>query len=172
MKKLSIVLMSFALFSCVEVQIDDLQKFVQETKSKVYPLNDKVPTLKKIDALAFTQVDGRSPFSKPKAEVAKAVKAAPKSCPQPNFERKKQPLEMYSLENMQMRGTLLINEELWALVQVSGGEIHKVRPGHYLGLNYGKVLKIRKNKIELLELASDSNGCWQERMTQITLKSK
>ena len=172
MKHLLTLLMTLSLFSCTEVKIDDLSAFVVETKSKVYPINDKVPTLKKNDALVFTQEEGRNPFLKPKAEVVAAVKNAPKSCPQPNFERKKQALEMYSLENMQMRGTLLINDELWALVQVSGGEIHKVRPGYYLGLNYGKVLKITKNKIDLLELASDSHGCWQERVTQITILSE
>ncbi|TEW53919.1 pilus assembly protein PilP [Psychromonas sp. RZ22] len=172
MKHLFTLLMSLSLFACVEVKIDDLNSFVVETKAKVYPINDKIPTLKKIDALVFTQEEGRDPFSKPKAEVAEVVKNAPKSCPQPNFERKKQSLEMYSLENIKMRGTLSINEELWALVQVSGGEIHKVRPGYYLGLNYGKVLKVSKNKIDLLELASDSNGCWQERVTQIELLSE
>ena len=172
MKYLLTLIMSFSLFACVEVKIDDLSEFVVETKSKVYPINDKVPTLKKIDTLVFTPEKGRNPFSEAKAEVIAPVKNVPKSCPQPNFERKKQALEMHSVENLLMRGTLLINGKLWALVQVSDGEIHKVQPGYYLGLNYGKVLEITKNKIELLELASDSNGCWQERITQITLQSE
>ena len=172
MKQLLILSMSLSLFACVEVNIDDLNTFVVETKSKVYPINDEVPSLKKIDALVFTQEKGRSPFSKPKAEVVAQKKNLPKSCPQPNFERKKQALEMYSLENIQMRGTLSINDELWALLRVSSGEVHKVRPGYYLGLHYGKILKITKNQIDLLELASDSNGCWQERITKITLLSE
>ena len=172
MRILIIILCSFSLFYCVEVQVDDLNRFVVEAKSKIYPINDKIPELKKIDALAYTGADGRNPFTEPKAEVAAPTKDAPKSCPQPNFKRKKQALEMYSLDNLLMRGTLLMNEELWALVQVSGGEIHKVRPGYYLGLNHGKVLKITKSKIELLELASDRDGCWQERITQITLQSE
>jgi len=172
MRILITLLLSLSIFSCVEVKIDDLNQFVVETKSKVYPINDKIPELKKIDALAYTGSEGRNPFTEPKAEVVAPTKNAPKSCPQPNFKRKKQALEMYSLDNLIMRGTLLINEELWALVQVSGGEIHKVRPGYYLGLNHGKVLKITKAKIELLELASDRDGCWQERITQITLQSQ
>lgn len=167
-----VFLLTLPLYACVDIQLDDLSAFIVKTKSQIYPVNDKVPALKKIDAMAFTQEKGRSPFSEPKAEVAAPVKSAPKSCPQPNFERKKQPLEMYSLDNLIMRGTLLINEELWALVQVSGGELHKVKPGYYLGLNHGKVLKITKSKVELLELAADRDGCWQERITQITLQSK
>ena len=172
MKVLITFLLSFFLYSCVEVETDDLTQFVVDAKSKVYLINDKMPVLKKIDALPYTGSDGRNPFSDPKAEVVAPVKNAPKSCPQPNFNRKKQALEMYSLDNLLMRGTLLVDEELWALVQTSGGEIHKVKSGYYLGLNHGKVLEITKTKIELLELASDRDGCWQERITQITLESE
>ena len=167
-----LLVITLPLFSCVEVKVDDLQEFVVKAKSQIYPVNDKVPSLKKIDAIVFTQEEGRNPFSEPHAEVLASVVSAPKSCPQPNFKRKKHPLEMYSLDNLSMRGTLLIDQELWALVQVSGGELYKVKQGDYLGLNYGKVLKVTRNKVELLELASDQNGCWQERITQIMLISQ
>ena len=172
MRFIILFLMTLPLFSCVDVKIDDLKVFVDKTKLQIYPVNDTIPTLKKIDIISFTQTSGRNPFSEPELEIAAPLRDTPKSCPQPDFKRKKYPLEMYSLDNLTMRGTLFINDQLWALVQVSGGEIHKVKPGDHLGLNYGKVLKISENKIELLELASDKNGCWQERVTQITLQSK
>jgi type IV pilus assembly protein PilP len=169
MRHFIILLMIFPLASCVEVDIDDLSRFVVETKAKIYPIDDKVPTLKKIDALAFTQEESRNPFSEPKAEVVTPVANAPKSCPQPNFNRKKQALEMYSLDNLAMRGTVLVDQEIWALVQVTGGELYKVKPGYYLGLNHGEIVKIAEDRIDLLELALDRDGCWQERITQITL---
>ena len=172
MKQLLPLSLVFLLFSCAEANLDDLETFVVDTKSKVYPVKNEVPTLKKIDTLNFTQEGERNPFSQPQLEVVREVKDTPKSCPQPNFDRKKQALELYSLGLMQMKGTLSINGELWALVQVSGNEVHKVRPGNYLGLNYGKVLKINKDKIDLLELAPDRNGCWEERVTQMTLVSE
>jgi len=165
-----ILLMIFPLFSCVDADINDLTRFTLETKAKIYPLNDKVPTLKKIDPLTFTQEGGRNPFSEPKAEVVAPVVNAPKSCPKPNFNRKKQALEMYSLDNLAMRGTVLVDQVIWALVQVTGGDLYKVKPGYYLGLNHGKIVKIAEDKIDLLELALDQDGCWQERITQITLR--
>jgi len=171
MRSLIILICTLTLFSCVEVKTDDLKKFVLEAKSSIYPVNDKIPELKQIDALSFTGKDERNPFSEPKAEVVVPTKSAPRSCPQPDFKRPKQALELYSLENLSMRGTLLTDEQLWALVQAPGGEIHKVKPGYYIGLNYGKVLSITKTKIELLELASDRDGCWKERITQIALQS-
>jgi type IV pilus assembly protein PilP len=171
MKQLLPLSMSFLLFACAEPNVDDLNTFVTDTKAKTYPISDVIPTLKKIDTLSFTQNKARSPFSLPATEVVVVAKDAPKSCPQPNFNRPKQALEAYALESMKMRGTLLIDKELWALVQISGNEIHKVNSGTYLGLNYGKVLKINSDKIDLLELAPDSNGCWKERVTQIQLVS-
>ncbi|MGB5445933.1 MAG: pilus assembly protein PilP [Psychromonas sp.] len=170
MRLFIILIMSLPLFACVEVNLDDLTQFVAETKAKVYPIDDKVPNLKKIDPMVFTQKGSRNPFSEPQAEVIAPVGSAPKSCPQPNLERKKQALEMYSLDNLTMRGTLLVDQQIWALVQVTGGELFKVKPGYYLGLNHGKVLNVTENKIDLLELAADQDGCWQERITQITLK--
>ena len=174
MNRFILLLMTLLLFSCggVNVNIEDLSEFVNKAKSQVYPINDNVPVLKKIDPIFFTKMKGRDPFSEPQAEVVAPVKNAPKSCPQPNFERKKQPLEMFSLDNMSMQGTVLINDVLWALVKVSGGDLYKVKPGYYLGLSYGKVLKITNNEIELLELASDQDGCWQERVTQMKLHNQ
>lgn len=172
MKYFTLLTISLALFSCMDANVDDLNEFVIKTKSQIYPIDDKVPALTKIDAIAFTQDKGRNPFSEPKAEVAAPAKNTPKSCPQPDFAREKQALERYSLDNLAMRGTLLVDKELWALVQVADGELHKVKPGYYLGLNHGKVIKVTKNKVELLELAPDKNGCWQERITQITLQSE
>jgi len=172
MRRLIILFMTLPLFACIEADVEDLTTFVAEAKSRTYPINDKVPTLKKIDALAFTQDSARNPFSEPQAEIVMPVVNAPKSCPQPNFERRKQALEMYSLDNLIMRGTLNVDDDTWGLVQVSGGELHRVRIGYYLGLNHGKVLKVTKNEIELLELAADMDGCWQERFTQIALQSQ
>lgn len=172
MRVLIILLFSLPLFSCMEVKMDDLHAFVAEEKSKIYSLNDKAPALRKIDVLAYTGSNGRNPFSDPKAEVVTSAITIPKRCLQPNVKRKRQALERYSIDSLLMRGTFLINGELWALIQVADGEIYKVRAGYYLGLNHGKVLKITKDKIKLLALASGREGCWQERITEISLQSK
>lgn len=169
MKKILVMLSCCFLFACVDAQKEDLAAFVIDTKSKVYPLNDEVPTLKDITALEFTQLSSRNPFSTPKAEILAPTKPVAESCPQPNVERKKQALEMHALENIEMRGTLLVDNELWALMLLSSGEVHKIKQGYYLGLHYGKVVKVSKSEVDLLELILDSNGCWQERETKITL---
>ncbi len=162
----------FGLFACVDYDTSDLNKFVENEKKKTYPINDKIPHLENIEITKFTQNAGRDPFSIPRAEVLEPTKNKPTSCPQPNFVRKKEALEMYSLNNIKMKGTLQSEDQLIALIQSPDGKIHQLKQGDYIGLNYGKVLTIVKNKVKLLELASDKDGCWHERMTQITLHLK
>ena len=172
MKLLISLCMILGLFACVDQDTTDLQVFVETEKKNVYPINDKIPQLEEIEIVKFTQDNGRNPFSAPRAEAVVAIKGVPKSCPQPDFERKKQALEMHSLGNLKMRGTLQSDGELIALIQSPDGKVHQVKSGDHLGLSYGKVIKIVKNKVELLELSADKDGCWYERETQITLLSK
>ena len=172
MKHIISLFMILGLFACVEKDTSDLQNFVETEKKKVYPINDKIPQLEEIEIVKFTQENGRNPFSTPRAEAVVAIKNAPKSCPQPDFDRKKQALEMYSLGNLKMRGSLQSDGKLIALIQSPDGKVHQVKQKDYLGLSYGKVVNIVKNKVELLELTADKDGCWYERETQITLLSK
>ena len=172
MKLIISLLMIFGLFACADEDITDLKTFVETEKKNVYPINDKIPKLEQIEIVQFAQTKERNPFSTPRAEAVVAVKGAPKSCPQPDFNRKKQALEMLSLGNLKMRGTLQSDGELIALIQSPDGKVHQVKHGDYLGLSYGKVIKIKKNKVALSELSADKDGCWHKRETQITLLSK
>ena len=71
-----------------------------------------------------------------------------------------------------MHGTLGSEEHLWGLIKASSGEIFRVSPGDYIGLNHGEILDITKNYIELSELILTGKGCWQVRTTQIPLSSQ
>ncbi|AGH82479.1 type IV pilus biogenesis protein PilP [Psychromonas sp. CNPT3] len=172
MKKLLSVLVLFSLFSCSDENNEDLHEFVQNTKSLTYPIHDKIPELKNIDALIFTETLGRDPFATPYLSAAKDHGLLPSKCPQPNIQRKKGILESYPLDRLAMSGTVRINKTLFALIQASGGELYHVKKGDYLGLNQGKISDVSNKKIELVELIADNTGCWQERSTQIILPSE
>lgn len=172
MRNIIFCFLILGLFACVEQDTSDLNKLVDNEKKKTYPVNDKIPQLENVEIIKFTQGAGRDPFSIPRAEVIDPIKNISTSCPQPNFGRKKEVLEMSSLNNLQMKGTLQSEDQLIALIQTPDGKIHQVKRGDYLGLNYGKVLTIVKNKVKLSESSVDKDGCWHERITQITLNLK
>ena len=171
MKSLVFLIMALGLFACVDDDMTDLQQFIETENKTVYPLNDKIPQLKKIEIIKFTQQKGRDPFSSPLTKTV-AMEKVPKNCPQKNFKRKKQTLEMYSLANLMMRGSLQRNGERVALIQSPDGKVHQVKQGDYVGLNDGKVVRIIKNKVELLARFIDKEGCWSERKTQMSLLAK
>lgn len=171
MMRVICLIMTLGVFACADEDMKDLQQFIKVENKNAYPINDKMPQLEKVELIKFTQQNGRDPFYPPRKETVVMGKAS-KSCPQVNLKRKKQALEMNSLANLIMRGTLKSDGELVALIQSPDGEVHQVKLGDYLGLNHGKVVRIIKNKVELLALSEDKKGCWSERETQITLLLK
>lgn len=172
MKLLLSILVFFTLFSCVDENKDDLQTFIKETSALTPKIQNNLPDFKNIEALAFASQLGRDPFTAPQTNHAIENKQVRSHCPQPNQKRKKEELERYSLNRFSMRGTILINNTLFALLQVAGGKLYSVKKGAYLGFNQGEIFKISKTQVELKELIIDNTGCWRERNTRILLRSE
>ena len=150
-------------------QNEDLVSYINEVKDRKTTLTESVPEMQKFVALTYSENGARNPFSNPRPESVKEETPFPQNCPQPNFARVKGPLETYSLDNLNMHGTLGSDEHLWGLIRSHTGEIFRVSPGDYIGLNHGKILDITKSHIELSELILTGKGCWQVRTTQIPL---
>ena len=83
--------------------------------------------------------------------------------------RRKEPLESFPLDAMTMVGSLNKTGALTALLKVDN-LIYQVRPGNYLGQNYGKILQITENSIQLREIVQDSTGDWIERTIALDLQ--
>jgi type IV pilus assembly protein PilP len=49
------------------------------------------------------------------------------------------------------------------------GTVHRVQVGNYLGANYGKILNIQEDRIDLREIVKDSQGLWEERQATLAL---
>jgi len=45
-----------------------------------------------------------------------------------------------------------------------------VRIGNYIGQNYGKIIRISENTIQLREIVQDATGDWVERTTSLDLQ--
>lgn len=164
------IILAFTVTGCTENN-QDLVDYIDDVKARKGDLIESVPDMESFLALNYSETGARNPFSNPRPESVKAETPFPKNCPQPNFARIKGPLETYSLDNLNMHGTLGSDKHLWGLIKASSGEIFRVSPGDYIGLNHGEILGITKNYIELSELILTGKGCWQVRTTQIPLSS-
>src|SRR5690348_18502307 len=87
----------------------------------------------------------------------------------PDLTRRKEPLEAYPLESLQMVGTLQKGKSTFALVRTTEKDVYQVKVGNYLGQNYGVIVGISDNEIKLKELVQDGTGDWTERSSTLQL---
>jgi len=170
MKWLFVLLIGSFLLACKNVKTEDLVQFVADTKAQQHPVKDKLPILIEHSPMAFTQEQARSPFFKPKQITTTFDnKKIVKGCLQVDLKREKEHLENFSISDLNMRGTLKINKQLWAIIETPNSLFYKVKIGSYLGQNKGQVIHIQEDKIQLLELKLGQSDCWETQVTEIKL---
>jgi type IV pilus assembly protein PilP len=68
-----------------------------------------------------------------------------------------------------MVGTVYQGKDLWALIRIPDGAVHRVRAGNYLGKNHGKVIKVEEMRVTLQELVENGFGGYKEQENAIAL---
>ena len=81
-------------------------------------------------------------------------------------------LEESELDALRMVGILKSNDELWGIIRANDGTVHRVQVGNYMGSNYGKILNIQEDRIDLREIVKDSRGRWEERQATLVLSEE
>jgi len=89
----------------------------------------------------------------------------------PELARRKQALEAFPLDAMAMVGSMVREGKPIALVMVNN-LLYQVRPGDYLGQNYGRVMKIEETGVALREIVQDAVGEWIERAAALQLQER
>ena len=89
----------------------------------------------------------------------------------PELNRRKEPLEAYPLDSMVMVGSLIKKGQPVALIRVDN-LLYQVKPGNYLGQNYGKITRVGESEVVLRELVQDAAGDWVERTATLQLQEK
>ena len=72
---------------------------------------------------------------------------------------------------MAMVGSMVRAGQPVALVKVDR-MLYQVRPGHHLGQNYGRVVRITETELSLREVVQDASGDWIERTASLQLQEK
>ena len=89
----------------------------------------------------------------------------------PELARRKEPLESFPLDTMSMVGTIIRAGTPVALVKVEN-LIYQVRPGNYLGQNYGRITKVGETEVVMREIVQDAAGEWIERVATLQLQER
>jgi len=144
----------------------DLKAFLDEVKNRPAPALDPLPVMKQFETFEYSPEGLRDPFSVPLANRDSG------SGPRPDANRRKEVLEAFPLDGLNMVGSIGTGKELIALVLGPDRVTHRVRPGIYLGQNDGRVTAVYEDRIELVELVTDGAGGWLERQAKIALEDK
>jgi len=169
LKRVVMSAVCFALLSgCVKSEFDDLNMFVEQVKAKPASAIEPMPVITPYEAYAYVGDGQRDPFQKEEgaqhADVTMDVDG-----PGPDLDREKEALEGYPLDTLRMVGTLSRGGESWGLVKASDGVIHRVKSGHYLGQNFGRILNVEEQQIDLNEWVATTAGRWIEREASLVL---
>jgi len=168
---------SLALFvaACGQSGQEELQEWMNEqraqTKSKVQP----IPEPKKFTPQAYTQETATDPFSTQKLTQALKSESSQSTSNAalvaPELARRKEPLESFPLDAMKMVGMMMRDGNPVGLVKVDA-LLYQVKPGMYLGQNYGKIVKVSETEVVLREIVQDAAGEWIERPATLNLQER
>jgi len=142
----------------------DLREWMQEQGKGAKGKLDQLPQVKPYEPFAYNAFDLPDPFKPRKIEPVKGG-----SNLAPDLTRRKEPLEAYPLESLQMVGTMQRGRATYALVRTTEKDIYQVKVGNYTGQNFGVIVGITDNEIRLKELGQDGTGDWTERSSTLQL---
>lgn len=178
LKRLSILFLGLIvvlLSGCGVSGEDELRQWMAEQKGQIKPKISPISEPKQFKPEAYAQVTSVEPFGKEKLTQALKTESSQASANgalvAPELIRRKEALEAFPLDGMSMVGSLVKAGQPVALVKVDN-LLYQVRPGNYLGQNYGKVTKIGETEITLREIVQDAVGEWIERPAALQLQER
>ncbi|MDO9199709.1 pilus assembly protein PilP [Rhodoferax sp.] len=175
MTRFLFVAVALTLSGCGASSEDELRQWMAEQKSQTRPKIAPISEPKQFKPESYTQVTAIEPFSNQK--LTQALKkeatqtAASGALIAPELARRKEALESFPLDAMALVGSLAKAGQPVALVKVDN-LLYQVRPGNYLGQNYGRVTKISETEVTLREIVQDAVGEWIERTATLQLQER
>lgn len=144
--------------------MSDLEQYIEATKNKYQGSVEPLPQFEPYQNHVYTAFNYRDPFIEP---VAADTSQDTAGAGGPDTNRRKEPLEFFPMDSLDMVGILEQKGEVWGLIQDPDGTIHRVQTGNHAGENFGEIIRITEDRIDFVEIIPDGMGAWVER--EITL---
>lgn len=168
---LAVVAAVLTLAGCSADQTE-LRDWMEQKRREIKPSVAPLQPPKKFDPQPYTGAQAIDPFSTQKLSVAlKQESQQPNSMLSAELNRRKEPLEAFPLDSMNMVGSVNKQGRPFALLRVDN-LLYQVKAGDYLGQNYGRVMRISETDITLREIVQDAAGEWIERPVTLQLQER
>ena len=144
----------------------NLEKWVAEVKARPAPPLDPLPVMQQFETFEYNAYALREPFSNAFTDEGGG------NGPRPDSARRKQTLEQFPLDSLDMVGTLGQGGGVVALVMAPDKVTYRIQAGAYMGQSDGRVTGVFEDHIELVELVPDGAGGWLERPATVALEDQ
>jgi type IV pilus assembly protein PilP len=174
----TVAILALTMVGCANDDRSDLERYVGEVLARPGGQIEPLPPIKPYERYLYvsSEANARDPFASFRAEKnTQSVAIAPEQDPRQKaytdeiLAHNREELENFELDSLRMVGTLKDDAALWAIIRDTTGTVHRVQVGNYLGQNYGKIIEILDDHLELREVVKDSSGLWEERRATLTL---
>lgn len=171
LRRLAVVFLVLLLAACgrgissTPGDAPNLEKWTADVRARPAPPLEPLPVMQQFETFEYAAQTLRDPFSD-------AWNNAEGGGLRPDPDRRKETLEQYPLDSLDMVGTIGKGPGLVALVMGPDKVTYRVRPGNYLGQSDGRVTSVREDGLELVELVPDGAGGWLERPASIALEDQ
>ena len=172
---------ALALSGCVSKDMSDLEAEVQRILARPGGGVEPLPPLKPPKRYLYRAADLglRSPFESAFDTEATDVADSPADDAQQLAYQteilthtNREELEQFPIDALRMVGVMENDAQMWGIIRDPEGSVHRVRTGNYLGMNYGKILSIAEDGIEVREIIKNAQGEWEERNTELALSTR
>lgn len=153
MKKILTILGTiFILTGCSSGSFNDIEEWMKTEQRSVAKKIAPIPEAKVFQPVTFISKD--DPF---KEKVMTNLEALEKNKYAPDANRRKEPLEKYSLDQLKITGMISKDGKMFAIIKAPDGKNSYVTQGNYLGMNYGQIVAVEESQLKLEERVQDAD---------------
>ncbi len=166
--------LSLLLIACSDTRPESVQDWITQQRAQARHVVTPLPEPKPYIPQAYRPASAADPFDSQKLTAAlrrDSTQPLGSALLKPELARPRQPLEAVPLDAMTLVGSLMRQGQPVALIRIDR-LVHSVRPGAYLGQNYGKVIRITDTQVLLREIVQDASGEWTERAASLQLQEE
>ncbi len=153
--------------------VEDLRLFTINAYKDHIPEVEPLPPLRPNPVFIYTGSKKKDPFNKANLAIQSTKAVNPGGGggeAGPDLTRRKEPLEAYPIDALKLVGMLTQNGIDWAIVLAPDKTVHRVTEGNYLGKNYGEIVRIKGNRLKVVELVRNPVGKWKKKEETIVFR--